>query len=44
MAILSQKENCEKALPDFLYEDLENEKYGKDFLIDLDRKLAEKFQ
>ncbi|KFF04766.1 ADP-ribosylglycohydrolase family protein [Flavobacterium reichenbachii] len=44
MAILSQKENCEKVLPDFLYEDLENEKYGKDFLIDLDHKLADKFQ
>jgi len=44
MAILSQKENCEKVLPDFLYEDLENDQYGKDFLIGLDLKLADKFQ
>ncbi|MEN2401370.1 ADP-ribosylglycohydrolase family protein [Flavobacterium sp. MC2016-06] len=44
MAILSQKESCEKILPQFLYDDLENGTYGKDFLIGLDHKLAAKFQ
>lgn len=44
MAILSQKENCEKTLPSFLYDELENGTYGKDFLINLDLKLTEKFQ
>jgi ADP-ribosyl-[dinitrogen reductase] hydrolase len=44
MAILSQKENCEKILPSFLYDDLENGTYGKDFLINLDQRLLEKFQ
>ena len=43
MAILSQKENCEKTLPKFLYDELENGMYGKDFLIGLDLKLKEKF-
>ena len=43
MAILSQKENCDKTLPKFLYDELENGKYGKDFLINLDLKLTEKF-
>lgn len=44
MAILSQKEGCEKVLPTFLYEDLENNKYGKDFLIKLDLELNNKFK
>ncbi|MFD1601381.1 ADP-ribosylglycohydrolase family protein [Flavobacterium artemisiae] len=44
MAILSQKENCEKTLPSFLYDELENGSYGKDFLINLDLKLTEKFE
>jgi len=44
MAILSQKKDCEKTLPQFLYDDLENGTYGKDFLISLDNRLVEKFQ
>lgn len=43
MAILSQKADCEKTLPQFLYNDLENDTYGKDFLIGLDAKLIDKF-
>lgn len=43
MAILSQKENCDKTLPKFLYDELENGTYGKDFLINLDKRLLEKF-
>lgn len=43
MAILSQKESCEKTLPKFLYDELENGTYGKGFLISLDLKLKEKF-
>lgn len=43
MAILSQKENCDKTLPSFLYNELENGTYGKDFLINLDKRLIEKF-
>lgn len=43
MAILSQKDGCEKTLPQFLYNDLENGDYGKDFLIGLDVKLTNKF-
>lgn len=43
MAILSNKKDCEKTLPEFLYDQLENATYGKDFLISLDRKLTEKF-
>jgi ADP-ribosylglycohydrolase len=43
MAILSQKQNCEKTLPSFLYEELENDKFGKDFLIQLDTALSNKF-
>ncbi|MBS7256216.1 ADP-ribosylglycohydrolase family protein [Flavobacterium branchiicola] len=44
MAILSQKENCNKQLPEFLYSELENGTYGKDFLIGLDMKLIGKFK
>ncbi len=43
MAILSHKENCDKTLPLFLYEGLENDKFGKDFLIQLDTALDNKF-
>lgn len=43
MAILSQKQNCYKVLPSFLYEELENDKFGKDFLMTLDQKLSAKF-
>jgi len=43
MAILSQKQNCEKTLPQFLYDELENDKFGKDFLIKLDTALDHKF-
>ncbi|MBE8727391.1 ADP-ribosylglycohydrolase family protein [Flavobacterium hungaricum] len=44
MAILSQKKDCEKTLPQFLYDELENGTYGKDFLISLDNRLVEKFR
>jgi ADP-ribosylglycohydrolase len=44
MAILSQKKDCEKTLPQFLYNDLENGTYGKNFLISLDNRLVEKFR
>ncbi|WP_375605447.1 ADP-ribosylglycohydrolase family protein [Flavobacterium davisii] len=44
MAILSQKTNCEKSLPAFLYDELENGLYGKEFLMNLDNKLEEKFK
>jgi ADP-ribosyl-[dinitrogen reductase] hydrolase len=44
MAILSQKEGCDKLLPTFLYEELENDKYGKNFLIKLDSELNNKFK
>jgi hypothetical protein len=40
----SKKKDCEKTLPQFLYDDLENGTYGKDFLISLDNRLVEKFQ
>jgi ADP-ribosyl-[dinitrogen reductase] hydrolase len=44
MAILSQKEDCQKELPDFLLEELENGIYGKDYLINLDAKLEDKYK
>jgi ADP-ribosylglycohydrolase len=43
MAILSQKNGCEQTLPNFLYEELENDAYGKNFLIKLDVALNNKF-
>ncbi|MCC9017543.1 ADP-ribosylglycohydrolase family protein [Flavobacterium lipolyticum] len=43
MAILSNKENCDENLPAFLYEGLENDTFGKDFLIKLDAALENKF-
>lgn len=44
MAILSQKEDCKKELPDFLFEELEKGTYGKDYLIKLDSELNDKFK
>ncbi len=44
MAILSQKEDCDKTLPLFLNEELENGTYGKDYLIKLDKELNDKFK
>ena len=44
MAILSQKENCQKELPGFLCENLENGKYGRNYLMDLDFQINEKFK
>ncbi len=44
MALLSQKENCSKELPAFLFDELENAQYGRDFLIDLDSLLIKKFR
>jgi len=39
LAIGSMDENIENNLPKWLYEELENEKFGRDFIIDLDRSL-----
>jgi ADP-ribosyl-[dinitrogen reductase] hydrolase len=44
MAILSQKEDCQKGLPDFLLDELENGIYGKDYLRKLDSELNHKFK
>ena len=44
MALLSQKTNCDKELPAFLFDEIENGKYGRDFLIDLDTRLFKKFK
>lgn len=44
MAILSQKKGCDKTLPSFLSNELENDKYGKDYLLDLDLRLNKKFK
>ncbi|WP_130734948.1 ADP-ribosylglycohydrolase family protein [Flavobacterium sp. J27] len=43
MAILSQKKDCEKRLPTFLFDELENGKFGKTYLMELDEKLEQKF-
>ncbi len=43
MAILSVKENVEINLPGFLYEEFENEKYGRTYLEEIDRKLFLKY-
>jgi ADP-ribosyl-[dinitrogen reductase] hydrolase len=43
LAILSQKKNCDYTLPKFLFNELENEAFGRDFLIQLDNKLELKF-
>ncbi len=42
-AILSQKKNCNITLPKFLFTELENEAFGRDYLIQLDNKLTLKF-
>lgn len=39
MTILSQKEDCKKDLPTFLFDELENGEFGKDYLISLDKDL-----
>lgn len=41
MAIGSVCEEIENDLPVFLFQQLENEKYGRDFLLDLDKKLMD---
>ena len=33
-----------KSLPDFLYNDLTNDKYGRDYILDLGNKLEKKFK
>ncbi|SHI41935.1 ADP-ribosylglycohydrolase family protein [Aquimarina spongiae] len=43
MAILSVKKGVINDLPSFLYDELENGKYGRDYLVTLDRKLQQKF-
>lgn len=43
MVILSQKKNCINDLPLFLYEEIENKQFGKNFLIELDERLNLKF-
>lgn len=41
--LISMIPNSNKELPSFFYEDLENGKYGRDYLISLDEKLLTKF-
>ncbi|MFL0079385.1 ADP-ribosylglycohydrolase family protein [Tenacibaculum maritimum] len=43
MAILSQKEECDKKLPSFLLEELEDNTFGKKYLQKLDHLLENKF-
>jgi ADP-ribosyl-[dinitrogen reductase] hydrolase len=43
MAILSVKEQVDRNLPQFLFDDLENGEFGKDYLMDIDTKLKLKF-
>ncbi len=43
MAILSVKSDAENDLPEFLYDQLENGTYGRDYLIKLDEQLMTKF-
>ena len=43
MAILSVKKDSQHNLPKFLYNDLENGDFGRDYLIDIDKKLRLKF-
>ena len=43
MAILSIKKTSINNLPQFLFDELENGKYGRDYLISLDDKLFRKF-
>jgi len=43
MAILSVKRGVVNDLPSFLYDELENGKYGRDYLVTLDRRLQQKF-
>lgn len=44
MAIMSVNDKSEKDLPCFLFDELENGAFGRDYLIDLDEKLNLKFQ
>lgn len=41
--IASQSSEFNQDLPDFMYSDLENNTYGKDYLMTLDKLLFEKF-
>jgi ADP-ribosyl-[dinitrogen reductase] hydrolase len=43
MGIASASKDIEKNLPEQLFTDLENRQYGRDYLLFVDRKLAEKF-
>ena len=43
LAIVASSDEVENDLPHFLYDDLENKKYGKRFLQDLDNLLLGKF-
>ncbi len=43
MAILSVKKRVENNLPNFLFNELENGRFGRDYLIDLDKQLKDKF-
>jgi ADP-ribosyl-[dinitrogen reductase] hydrolase len=44
LAMASASTEIENDLPEILYEQLENETYGKDYIIDLDNKLMKKYQ
>jgi ADP-ribosyl-[dinitrogen reductase] hydrolase len=43
LAILSQKKGVKHDLPDFLFDELENGAFGRDYLIGLYKKLNDKF-
>lgn len=43
MAILSVKKGVENNLPTFLFDELENGEYGRDYLIEIDKKLKMKY-
>lgn len=41
LAIGSQMENVDKDLPSFLFDELENEQFGRDYLIQMDKQLIQ---
>lgn len=43
LGLASLSEQFTNDLPEFLYTDLENEKYGKDYILELENKLKKKF-
>jgi ADP-ribosyl-[dinitrogen reductase] hydrolase len=43
MAILSVKKNTKQNLPNFLFDELENGQFGRDYLVNIDKMLKMKF-